>query len=116
MVAEIVDISEEMAAQEELRAREQLLDRLAEAIPLGLFQVDAAGEVVYTNDRLHEILGVGRVAGARGAAGARRGADRPALMSAMEECCATGRHADVEVELRLPCRRSCASAASACAR
>ena len=36
VVCEIVDISEEMAAHEELRAREQLLDRLAEAIPLGL--------------------------------------------------------------------------------
>ncbi len=53
VVSEIVDISEEMAAQEGLRAREQLLDRLAEAVPMGLFQVDAERNVVYTNDRLH---------------------------------------------------------------
>jgi diguanylate cyclase (GGDEF)-like protein/PAS domain S-box-containing protein len=102
VVAEIVDISEEMAAQEELRAREQLLDRLAEAIPLGLLQVDAAGEVVYTNDRLHAIVGVARVAGAREQLGAVVEADRPALMSALEDVLRDGHHTDVEVELRLP--------------
>jgi diguanylate cyclase (GGDEF)-like protein/PAS domain S-box-containing protein len=102
VVAEIVDISEEMSAQEELRAREQLLDRLAEAIPLGLLQVDAAGEVVYTNDRLHEIVGVARVAGAREQLGAVVEADRPALLSALEDVLRDGHHTDVEVELRLP--------------
>jgi diguanylate cyclase (GGDEF)-like protein/PAS domain S-box-containing protein len=105
VVAEIVDISEEMAAQEELRAREQLLDRLAEAIPLGLLQVDAAGEVVYTNDRLHEIVGVARAPGAREQLGAVVEADRPALMSALEDVLRDGRHTDVEVELRLPSTR-----------
>ena len=49
VVGEIVDISEEMAAQEELRAREQLLDRLAGAIPVGLLQLDARG-----SRRLHQ--------------------------------------------------------------
>ncbi len=102
VVAEIVDISEEMAAQEELRAREQLLDRLAEAIPLGLLQVDAAGEVVYTNDRLHAIVGVARAAGAREQLSTVVEADRPALMSALEDVLRDGRHTDVEVELRLP--------------
>jgi len=102
VIAEIVDISEEMSAQEELRAREQLLDRLAEAIPLGLFQVDAGGEVVYTNDRLHEIVGVPRVASAQEQLGAVVEADRPALKSALDDVLRDGRHTDVEVELRLP--------------
>ena len=102
VVAEIVDISEEMAAQEELRAREQLLDRLAEAIPLGLFQVDAAGSVVYTNDRLHQIVGVPRVASAEEQLGTVVEADRPALKSALDGVLRDGRHTDVEVELRLP--------------
>ena len=53
VVAEMVDISEEMATQEALRAREQLLDRLAQTLPLGLLQVDADSKVTYTNDRLH---------------------------------------------------------------
>ena len=102
VIAEIVDISEEMAAQEELRAREQLLDRLAEAIPLGLFQVDAAGEVVYTNDRLHAILGVPREASAHEQLGTVVEADRPALRRAVDDVLRDGRHTDVEVELRLP--------------
>ena len=49
VVSEMVDISDEMAAQEELRAREQLLDRLAEAVPIGLFQIDAT-----RRDRFHK--------------------------------------------------------------
>jgi diguanylate cyclase (GGDEF)-like protein/PAS domain S-box-containing protein len=101
VVAEIVDISEEMAAQEELRAREQLLDRLAEAIPLGLFQVDAAGEIVYTNDRLHEILGVQRVTSLEAQMANVVQSDHTALKSAMEDVLGSGRHADVEIELRL---------------
>jgi diguanylate cyclase (GGDEF)-like protein/PAS domain S-box-containing protein len=34
-----------------------LLERLAEALPVGVVQVDAEGGVVYTNARLHAILG-----------------------------------------------------------
>jgi diguanylate cyclase (GGDEF)-like protein/PAS domain S-box-containing protein len=102
VVAEIVDISDEMAAQEELRAREQLLDRLAEAIPLGLFQVDAAGEIVYTNDRLHEIFGVQRVSNFEAQMASVVETDQAALRTAMDEVLRAGCHADVEVELRLP--------------
>ena len=57
VIADMADISDEVAALEALRAREQLLDRLAEAVPLGLFQVDTNRQIVYTNDRLHQILG-----------------------------------------------------------
>ncbi len=57
VICEMVDITEEMSAHEDLRAREQLLDRLAETVPVGLMQVDSEMQIVYTNDRLHEILG-----------------------------------------------------------
>ncbi len=60
VIAEMVDISEEMATHEALRAREQLLDRLAETLPLGLLQVDSDARVIYTNDRLHSIVGTAR--------------------------------------------------------
>ncbi len=40
-----------------LRAREHLLARLAEVVPVGVLQIDALGRVVFTNDRLHDILG-----------------------------------------------------------
>ena len=55
-MTECVDISDEMAAHEALRAREQLLRRIAETVPLGLLHVDRNGSVVYANERLHEIL------------------------------------------------------------
>lgn len=57
VIAEMVNISDEMAAHEAVRAREQLLDRLAEALPVGVIQVDADGSVAYTNSRLRAILG-----------------------------------------------------------
>jgi diguanylate cyclase (GGDEF)-like protein/PAS domain S-box-containing protein len=58
VVAEMMNISDEMAAHEALRAREQLLERLAEALPVGVFQIDADSRVVYTNNRLNSILDV----------------------------------------------------------
>ena len=102
VVSEMVDVSHEMAAQEALRAREQLLDRLAETIPVGLFQVDAERRVVYTNDRLHQILGVERSDSVQGQLSTVSDAHRPALDSALDEVLGDGAHADIEVELRLP--------------
>jgi len=40
-----------------LLSREQLLSRLSESVPLGLFEVDMAGHVAFTNDRMHTIVG-----------------------------------------------------------
>jgi diguanylate cyclase (GGDEF)-like protein/PAS domain S-box-containing protein len=105
VVSEVVDISDEMAAHEELRAREQLLDRLAEAIPLGLFQMGSAGEIVYTNDRLHEILGVRRVGTWEEQLANVIEPDLTRLRRALQEVLLHGRHADVEVQLRLPVTR-----------
>ncbi len=45
------------ATADVLRARDHLLARLVEAVPVGVLQVDTAGHVVSTNDRLHDILG-----------------------------------------------------------
>src|SRR5262249_32781609 len=56
-----LDVTDEMAAHEALRAREQLLDRIAETVPLGLLQLDRDGRVVYTNERIGPILGLGKV-------------------------------------------------------
>jgi diguanylate cyclase (GGDEF)-like protein/PAS domain S-box-containing protein len=54
---EMIDISEEMAAAEALRARELLLRRLTEALPEGVLQLDTDGSAVYANTRLAEMLG-----------------------------------------------------------
>lgn len=55
--SEMVNISDEMAALEALRSSEQLLRRLAEALPLGVVQIDGAGRVIYRNRRLGTIVG-----------------------------------------------------------
>ena len=58
-VCELSDISDELAAHEEVRRREQLFHRLAESLPEGLFLVDVKQEIVFANQRLASILGVG---------------------------------------------------------
>jgi diguanylate cyclase (GGDEF)-like protein/PAS domain S-box-containing protein len=47
-----------MSAHEEVAAREQLLHRLAEALPLGVLQLDHERRILYKNDYLSEMLGV----------------------------------------------------------
>jgi diguanylate cyclase (GGDEF)-like protein/PAS domain S-box-containing protein len=42
---------------EELRARKQLLSRLSDAMPIGMFEIDADGNITFANERLHIILG-----------------------------------------------------------
>jgi diguanylate cyclase (GGDEF)-like protein/PAS domain S-box-containing protein len=98
----MVDISDEMAAQEALRAREQLLNRLAEAIPVGLIQIDTEGGIVYTNDRLHEILGVERSPTVAAQLATVVPDDRLGLERAIAEVLGMGAHADVEVACRRP--------------
>jgi diguanylate cyclase (GGDEF)-like protein/PAS domain S-box-containing protein len=55
--AEVVDISEEMAATEALRTGELLLRQLTDSLPVGIAQLDDAGTVIYLNDRLATVLG-----------------------------------------------------------
>ena len=57
VVTELLDISEEMAAHEAVRAREQLLHRLAETLPLGVLQLDPDRSIIYKNDYLADIIG-----------------------------------------------------------
>jgi diguanylate cyclase (GGDEF)-like protein/PAS domain S-box-containing protein len=102
VMAEMLDISDEMAAQEALREREQLLNRLAEAIPVGLFQIDTEGGIVYTNDRLHEIVGVELRPTVKAQLASIVPDDRPTLERAIAEVLAVGSHADVEVACRRP--------------
>jgi diguanylate cyclase (GGDEF)-like protein/PAS domain S-box-containing protein len=56
-VADMIDVSQEMETQRALEAREQLLAQLAEALPLGVFQIDAAHCLLYTNDCLFQMMG-----------------------------------------------------------
>lgn len=48
---------EHVSVEEELRRREELLMGLTDALPVGVFQIDDQGRVIFTNDRLADILG-----------------------------------------------------------
>ena len=100
VTCEMVDISDEMAADEALREREQLLNRLAETVPVGLFQTDAAGQVIYANERLNEILGVDSAVTAADQLATIVASDRPQIETALQATLGTGADADLEVAVR----------------
>ena len=99
---EAVDISDEMAAHEAVRASEQLLRRIAETMPLGLMHVDADRRVVYANERLEQILGAASGDTVDAQLGHVIPADREELEFALTEVLGAGHDADVEVRVRLP--------------
>lgn len=45
-----------LSLEEQLRERQQLLNQLSDALPVGLVHFDAEQQVISTNDRLHDIL------------------------------------------------------------
>ncbi|MGD0254963.1 MAG: diguanylate cyclase [Acidimicrobiales bacterium] len=122
-MAEIVDISDEMTPHESLpareesvdtdpqlsyqprrlhqalRAREQLLHRLAEAVPLGVLHVDAQGRIVYSNHMLHTILGAARVATVEEQLCMVLAEDRELVEGAFEAVLQNGLDNDIEMRL-----------------
>jgi len=58
VVAQLSDISAEMAAYEALHRREEVFRRLAESVPVGLVQAGLDGRVTYSNAKVAHILGL----------------------------------------------------------
>lgn len=52
------DLTEQRAAQEELRSRERRFRALAEAAPVGIYEVDLHKGAVYANEAHHRLTGV----------------------------------------------------------
>ena len=100
VLAEMVDITDEMAAQEALRAREQLLHRLAEALPTGVFQVLPDRRVVYANNRLGSILGLGAVDTVQAQVATVADEDRPILLAALDAALDEGADGDLEIRVQ----------------
>jgi diguanylate cyclase (GGDEF)-like protein/PAS domain S-box-containing protein len=48
---------DQVSLEEELRVRSQLLSRLSDAMPVGMFQIDTDRLITFANDRLNTILG-----------------------------------------------------------
>lgn len=95
---EMVDVSEEVAAQAALAASEQVLRRLTESMPVGVFHIDRDRRLQLANASLHEILGT------------TPGADQPTMLSTVRDQMAyeralaavlTGTDVDMEVEIQV---------------
>jgi len=99
VLAEMIDVSVEMAAQELLAAREQLLDRLAQALPVGLCQVDVSRAVVYSNERLHAIMGVTATADLNVLLGSVIAEHRSLFDATLTCVLELGEDADIEIDL-----------------
>ena len=104
VLGEMLDITDEMAAEEALRASEQLLRRLTEALPMSIVQIDADRRIVYQNARVTNTIGTteGEVLGeAHLAAGVVPG-DLPAVTAALDGALRDGTDVDLEYGFRHP--------------
>jgi diguanylate cyclase (GGDEF)-like protein/PAS domain S-box-containing protein len=57
LVRDVTDQKAEEKQVVQLLRRERLLSRLSDAVPMGLFEVDIDGRIVFANDRLRAIIG-----------------------------------------------------------
>lgn len=93
---------ERVGIEEELHARRQLLSRLSDALPVGVFQVDLDGRVTFTNDRLHSIVGMHPVPTIEAQMVNVVTADLPLLQDALVAVYAEKAIDDIEIRLHLP--------------
>ena len=80
VLAQMVDVSDEMAIHETLREREQLLRELADALPVGVLQFAADGATVHENEQLRMLAGA---SGLDGVVGVLAAADRMRFLGAI---------------------------------
>ncbi|HVA05436.1 MAG TPA: diguanylate cyclase, partial [Acidimicrobiales bacterium] len=99
VVADMVDISEEMASHDALQEREQLLHELAQTVPLGLFHSDREGRILFANQRLSDILGVERMATTADLVDAIEAGERPSVEEAILRTIAGRGGADLELRI-----------------
>ena len=91
---------DEVSVEEELRARTQMLSRLSDALPAGLFEIDAARQVKFTNDRLHLIVGTPAAATIDAQLATIVDEDQPELEAALSAVLADETVDDIEIRLR----------------
>ena len=101
ILTEAIDISDEMATHEALRAREQLLAQLTDTVPVGLFHVGTNGEILFANRRLQAITGTAFAATLEEQMSAVVTKDRPTLDEAVQAA-AAGAEADIELAISPP--------------
>jgi diguanylate cyclase (GGDEF)-like protein len=94
--------AEHLSIEERLYARGQLLSRLSEALPVGVFQVNLTGQVTFTNDRLHAIAGAGLRPTISEQLSSIVEEDRALFETALAAALADRPVEDLELRLRLP--------------
>jgi diguanylate cyclase (GGDEF)-like protein len=97
---ELIDISDEVEAQDALRTSRQFLTRLTDGLPVGVAQIDGDGRVVYTNSRAVQVLGVPAAAAVSHLFARVDAGDRAVLRDAVDEVLAHGDDVDLEVNVR----------------
>jgi diguanylate cyclase (GGDEF)-like protein/PAS domain S-box-containing protein len=102
VVAHVTDISDEMAAHQAVQEREELFRRLAESLPIGLFQVQTDRTIAYANARVAEILGIPAQATLADQLSTVITANRPALDRAFDDALGQGVDSEIEVQIRHP--------------
>ncbi len=99
VTARICDISDEMAAHETVRRREQLFSRLAEALPTGVLQLANDGSVAFANTRAGEILQLEVSTATQDPFAGIAPDDRAAVRSAIAAALEHGADGELEVEV-----------------
>jgi diguanylate cyclase (GGDEF)-like protein/PAS domain S-box-containing protein len=120
VVAEMVDVSYAMPSPDEtedglseddrleprqrrlyeaLHAREQVLHRLAESLPLGVIHVDTSGRIIYANQRLLDIVRTGPAPTLLEQLSTTTSEDAPHLASAVDAALNGGLDNDIEIRL-----------------
>jgi diguanylate cyclase (GGDEF)-like protein/PAS domain S-box-containing protein len=94
--------SEEASLEEQFQAREQLLNQLSDALPVGVFQVDLEGHITLTNKSFHLIVGVPPQTSLQEQMSNVCQEDLPALSAALAEAFACKSVDGVEIRLRVP--------------
>ncbi len=109
------DITERKVAEKEisrLLSREQLLSRLSEALPIGLFEIDMAGHVAFTNDRMYTIVADLSADTVEALMSSVVAEDRPLFEAAIAAVLANQSVDDVEIRLRSPATQAAPDAGS----
>jgi diguanylate cyclase (GGDEF)-like protein/PAS domain S-box-containing protein len=94
--------AEQVGIEEELRSRKQVISRLSDSLPVGLFQIDLHGHLTFTNDRLHLIIQTPAAATVEAQFAAVHPDDRERLETALAAVLADEPVDDLELRFQLP--------------
>jgi diguanylate cyclase (GGDEF)-like protein/PAS domain S-box-containing protein len=97
VLADYVDVSDEVMALDALRDNERLLRRLTEALPVGVLYIAADGTVNYGNEHLASIVGVDWASTAEEQFAKAAGPHRDILLNTLSSVLAWGRDSDLSV-------------------